>query len=213
MVVVGDLFDWLYGQRGVVPEHLRPVVDAMRARRRLLWLEGNHDMHVARALGPSSIECSDRPVQLTVAGLSLDLRHGDLVDPSQTGYRMLRRFLRSGLMRGVTGALGPALTQRLGERATWARHLQDTPLGVDGRKPKWLEAARAQARTLVGVDLAVRGHGHWLGWWDEGLVCLGDWLHYRSYLEVDAEGARLRRFEPDGEDPVLAWGPVGALPW
>ena len=213
VVVVGDLFDWFYGLPGAVPEHLLPVVDALRARRRVLWIEGNHDMRVGRAIGPGSVEVREGPVTLHVGRLSLDVQHGDLVDPSARAYRMLRGFLRSPIVGGVTRLLGARATQRLGEGATWARHKTDHPLGVDGRKAPWLAAARAQAKGIDGVDLAVRGHGHWLGWWEEGLVCLGDWLHYRSYLEVDGDGARLRRFEPDGADPVLAVGPVGALPW
>ncbi len=211
--MLGDLFDWFYGLPGFVPPHLAPVVDALNARRRVLWVEGNHDMRVARAVGPGGIEASAEPLRAEVAGLRLDLRHGDLVDPSQHGYRLLRGFLRSPVVGIGTRAIGPRLTQRVGEWATWARHVQEGPLGSDGRKANWLEAARAHARGLQGVDLAVLGHGHWLGWWEEGLICLGDWVHYRSYLEVDGDGARLRRFEPGGEDPVLADRPVGALPW
>ena len=213
VVVLGDLFDWFYGLPGAVPRHLAPVVDALRARGRVLWIEGNHDMRVARALGPGSIEVVDRPIRLSVAGLRFDLRHGDLVEPNQPGYRLLRGFLRSPAMGGVTRLLGPRLTQRIGEAATVLRYKTHYPRGFDGRKADWLTAARAHARSLQGVDLALLGHGHWLGWWDDGLVCLGDWLHYRSYLEVDGDGARLRRYESGGPDPVLAEGPVGALPW
>lgn len=213
VVILGDLFDWFYGLPGVVPAALAPVVDALRARRRVLWIEGNHDMRVGRAIGSGSIEVRDRPTALQVAGLRFDLRHGDLVEPDQRGYRLLRGFLRSPVMGGVTRLLGPGLTQRIGEAATALRYSQELRRGRDDRKLPWLDAARAHARRLDGIDLALLGHGHWLGWWEEGLVCLGDWLHYRSYLEVDGEGARLKRFEPDGPDPVLARGPVGALPW
>ncbi len=210
---MGDLFDWFYASPGHVPVHLDPVIDALRARRRVLWIEGNHDMRVARAVGPGSIEVVDGPVQVSIGGLRLDLRHGDLVDPTEWGYRLLRGFLRSPVMGAVTRGLGPGLTQRVGEYATTARHVAGVSPGEDGRRPRWLAAARVHAASLEGVDLAVVGHGHWLGWWEEGLVCLGDWLHYRSYLELDGDGARLRRFEPDGADPVVARGPVGALPW
>ena len=89
-----------------------------------------------------------------------------------------------------------------------------SPATNRSRRPTWLRAARqhALARRAEGIDLSVLGHGHWLGWWPEGLVCLGDWLHWRSYLEI-AERPRLRRFVEGAEtDPVLAEGPVGALP-
>jgi UDP-2,3-diacylglucosamine hydrolase len=211
--VLGDLFDWLYGQPGHIPAHLQPVIDALKARPRVLWLEGNHDMRVGRALGQSDIEVHDASVRRRVAGLRLELRHGDLVDPTERGYRLLRGFLRSPIMGGITRLMGPPLTQRIGELATTARHVQDGPLGEDGRRPKWLAAARAHASRAEGVDLCVLGHGHWLGWWAEGLVCLGDWVHYRSYLEVDEDGARLRVYEPDAVDSIVARGPVGALPW
>lgn len=212
MYVLGDLFDWWYALPGYVPPHFQPVVDALLSRRRVFWIEGNHDMRVARALPAGRIEVTDGSVQATVAGLRLDLRHGDLVDRTEYGYRALRGFLRSPVMGLVTRGLGARLTQRIGELATTARHVQDGALGEDGRRTRWLAAARRHAEQ-ASVDLAVVGHGHWLGWWPEGLVCLGDWVHYRSYLEIDSEGARLRRFAEAGDDPVVAGGPVGALPW
>ncbi len=211
VVLLGDVFDWWYGMPGYVPPALAPVVERFEGRE-LMWVEGNHDMRIARAVG-DRLDVRIGPQTVRVGGLSIDARHGDLVEQDRVGYRLLRGFLRSPLMGAACGLLGPRLSHRIGYAATAAKHGADGGLGFDGRKQRWLDAAlsHAQARRAEGQDLAVLGHGHWLGWWDEGLVCLGDWLHWCSYLEVDASGARLMRFD-GGASVVLAEQPVGAVP-
>lgn len=210
VVLLGDVFDWWYGLPGHVPAALVPVVERLEGRS-LLWVEGNHDMQIARAVG-DRIEVRVGPQRLRVGGIAIDARHGDLLEQDNLGYRALRGFLRSPVMSVACGLLGPSLTQRIGYAATGAKHRAEGGLGQDGRKQAWLDAARlhAQARRAEGVDLAVVGHGHWLGWWPEGLVCLGDWLHWCSYLQVDADGPRLMQFV-EGASVVVAARPEGAI--
>jgi len=88
--------------------------------------------------------------------------------------------------------------------------------GLGNRNEDWLAAAHRDAarRREQGVDLSVRGHGHFLGWWPDGLVCLGDWLHFHSYLELgpDQPGAILRRFRRgEAVDQLLSAEPRGEL--
>ena len=112
--------------------------------------------------------------------------------------------------------LGSARVQRLGGRI--AEGNRSRKGGLAGRNRRWLEAAHTDAasRRQAGTDLSVRGHGHFLGWWPNGLVCLGDWLHFHSYLELRPQEPRvaLRRFTPDeDEDEVLSFVPSGELDW
>jgi UDP-2,3-diacylglucosamine hydrolase len=228
LLVAGDLFDSWYALPGPVPARYRPVVAALASQRWALWIEGNHDLRLERALAVEpemrSLRAVEGPVAVEVAGRRLHVEHGDLVDPGERAYRALRWLLRSPLADLGARAVGGERALRLGglaARLARRRHGGsrggEGESGYDGRNPRWLAAARRHAagiREAGAGDLVVLGHGHWLGWWDEGLICLGDWLHWRSYLEIDPGGAaRVRRYAGAAvADPVLAESPVGALP-
>ena len=200
LVIAGDLFDFCTSVGGRLPSACRPVVEALEALPRVIWLEGNHDFRLAGGLSTgSSIEV--RPVDLALrwGGRSVYVQHGDLL--TRKG-RLTRLLLRSPL-----AAAGARL---LGTEGAW---LLGTAVGLsrsglhayDGRRSEWLETARAfaAAQRALGFDLSVLGHGHWLGRWDE-MICLGDWPRWRSYLELAVDGGlRLRRYEPElSEDPL-----------
>lgn len=209
LVIVGDLFDWWYGQPGVVPAHFKEVLDAL-VERGVLWIEGNHDRYVGRSVA-GAVEVIRGPVQLRwPAGLAT-VRHGHLLPGKSRAGLALEALLDSrALALGCRALTGPG-AQAVGEAVTWLKVQASGGLGYDGRDPLWLARARRWGAEQPG-ELAVVGHGHWLGWWPE-VVALGDWVHWASYLELDAEGARLRRYVPGlAPDPVLASGPVGALP-
>ena len=212
LVIGGDLFDFWYGMPGRVPAPFREVVDTLESLSDVVWVEGNHDVRLKRALGPqSTIHLETRRWTGRIGGLSVCLEHGDHVDPADVGHMAFKRFMLSRPAGLVARVLGERVLQWVGgTAAVISRGDADSVLGQD---PRWLEAARrfAAARTLDGFDLTVLGHGHWLGWWPEPLVCLGDWLVFHSFLTVDEDGARLWRYVPDG-DVLLADSAVGVVP-
>ncbi len=194
LVVAGDLFDFWYGVPGVLPPDFQPVLRALEALPDVVWIEGNHDLRVQRGLGGRSrIHVVGERIELCHGSRRVHLEHGDLIRASG---RVTRRALRSRLAELGARVLGPRRTQRLGNGVAARRH---GGRGYEGRSEAWLRVARdfAGERRRAGCSLTVLGHGHWLGSWDEGLVCLGDWLQYFTYLELEPEGdAVLKRFEP-----------------
>jgi len=213
LIIVGDLFDWWYARPGFVPPQFAGVVAALEALPSVTWIEGNHDMRIARALRPDTpLDVRARPLHGRHRGRSLELRHGDLLDATDREYLALRGFLRGPFMDAATGLIGARASQRVGELVTAARNRQKGGLGGDHADDGWLRGARGFAAASA-AELTVVGHGHWLGWFPEGLICLGDWVHWCSYLELPGDaGPRLRRFVDGADDPILADGAVGALP-
>lgn len=211
LVVAGDLFDWWFGTPGEPPADVARVVRALEALPRpVLWLEGNHDLFVHHALGPASpVATSSEPVRIQRFGRTVHVEHGDLVDPSERGYRRFR-----ALLRGVPGQLaarvvGRRVTRFVGSRAAaGSRDLQGGADGYDGESEEWLAAARRYASARP-EDLVILGHGHWLGYW-EGLACLGDWLRWSSYARLGRDGLSLWRYRAQG-DVLLADAPTGAV--
>jgi hypothetical protein len=178
LIIVGDLLHFWFGRTGVVPKAFAPLIEELEALPRVIWLEGNHDLRLERALGPTS--------RIRVVRDALDVASGLITGPG---------------------------TQKLG---LWAATRSSGEGSYDGRDPRWLGAAREHAKGCAerGADLTVLGHGHYLGWWPEGLICLGDWLHWCSYLELRPDGSRaLRRFTPQLlADPPLAESPLEEIP-
>ncbi len=213
LVIAGDLFDFWYGLPSRVPDPFREVVDALEGLPSVVYFEGNHDVRLARALGAASrIEVVEGGRRMRVHGLDLHVEHGDHVDPADVGHMAFKRFMLSKPAAVVARVLGARALQWVGGTAAiLSRGDMDAVLGQD---PRWLAAARvfAAGRAGAGADLTVLGHGHWLGWWDEPLVCLGDWLVFHSYLRVDADGAHLTRYGSGRDDAVVATEPVGAIP-
>jgi UDP-2,3-diacylglucosamine pyrophosphatase LpxH len=214
LIIVGDLLHFWFGRRGVIPEEFRPLIDALEALPNVVWVEGNHDLRLARALGPQSrIRVVRDGLRVQHAGAHLHLEHGHRVDRSDHGQIALDRVLQTPLADFVSGLITGRGTQKLG---LWAATRSSGKGSYDGRDPRWLSAAlnHARAGARRGVDLTVLGHGHYLGWWPEGLICLGDWLHWCSYLELRPDGTRsLRRFEPQLlADPPLAESPLEEIP-
>ena len=199
LVIAGDLFDFCTPVRGRMPRACSAVLEALATLPRVIWLEGNHDFGLAPGL-PSDSPIEVRPSDLVLrwGRRSVHVQHGDLI--SWSG-RLTRRLLGSPLAAAGAWVLGVEGTWLLGNGVGVGRSgLQ----GYDGRRPEWLHSARAFAadQRRRGFDLCVLGHGHWLGSWD-GLVCLGDWPRYRSYVELTSGGEiSLRRYDADvSEDP------------
>jgi len=214
LIILGDLLHFWFGQRGKVPRSFRPLIEELEALPNVVWVEGNHDLRLARALGPSSrIRVVEDVLELSHAGQLLHLEHGHRVDRSNRGQILLDRVLQTPLADLASRVITGAGTQKLG---LWAATRSSGEGSYDGRDPRWLNAARDHTRLCAsrGADLTVLGHGHYLGWWPEGLICLGDWLHWCSYLELQPDGTRsLRRFESQLlADPPLAESPLEEIP-
>ena len=215
LIIAGDLFDFWYAVGDEIPEACRVVIDRLSELPRVLWLEGNHDIGQSRSLGErGGLMALSGSLSLRCGPLRVHVCHGDQLDRADLGQRLLRTILESQAARMLTRVLGSESVQRVG--AKLASHSRRRQGGLDGRDRNWLQAAEADAqrRTSEAMDLCVRGHGHFLGWWPSGLICLGDWLSFYSYLELQPEGqqVRLRQYRPGSPaDAVLCSSATGEL--
>ncbi len=207
LVIAGDLFDFWYAVGDEIPEPFRLVIERLALLPRVLWLEGNHDIGQSRSIGErGGLQVLAGSLALGCGSLRIHVCHGDQLDRRDFGHRLLRRVLDSPATRAMALRLGSARVQRIG--ADLASRSRRRQAGAASRKLDWLHVANSDAsrRTRDAFDLCVRGHGHFLGWWPTGLICLGDWLAFHSYLELQPHGqqVQLRRYVPgDQEDPSI----------
>ncbi len=206
LIIAGDLFDFWYAVGDEIPEPFRVVIDRLSALPQVLWLEGNHDIGQSRTLGVrGGLRALSGSLSLSCGPLRVHVCHGDQLDRSDLGQRLLRTVLESQGLRALTEVLGSERVQQIG--ASLASRSRRRQGGTGGRDRTWLRAAEsdAQKRRSEATDLCVRGHGHFLGWWPSGLICLGDWLSFHSYLELQPEGlqVRLRQYQPGATADAL----------
>lgn len=200
LFLLGDIFEFWVGYRHTVFAPYVPLLEALRRLResgaRIVYVEGNHDFH----LGPyieETLGCTVLPDGggVEVDGRRLFLAHGDLTDPEDRGYRMLRRFLRNRPIRWLISILPPDWTWTI---ARWAsRQSRKSRAGEMGKtlpREKILNYGRSYFEK--GYDAVVMGHFHvpFLSESGDGtLVALGDWISQYSYAVFEDGRFRLEK--------------------
>jgi UDP-2,3-diacylglucosamine pyrophosphatase LpxH len=156
----------------------------------VVYIQGNHDFHLSglfssRIAVAESWEtmCGDRRMRW---------EHGDLIGVG-AGYRRLRAFLRSQLVRRVTEGFPPWLAWRLALR--WSETSRDA--SPDTTEADMLALLPEVLERFATADILVTGHyhlpyshkfEHGKEWWG-----LGPWLNDCWYLETIDGQSTLRQ--------------------
>lgn len=204
LIVNGDLFEFWFEYREVIPKRAFPTLEALgRVRRagvRLTVTGGNHDRW-GGAFWRDELDAAFHAggVELEVAGHPALVTHGDGIGDEQWRARALHAVVRHpvtvGLFRLLHPDLGLALVRRLSPML--AGKARDEEI-----VRRYAEAQAAQARQLLAdrTDLAlvVMGHTHRSaceevspGRW---YLNPGAFAEGMCYAVVEREGPRLERF-------------------
>ena len=152
VIFLGDIFDLWIAIRGYETEDQRRFLDWCRdekARREIVFLEGNHEFFVAKTYGDAFSYCSEDEFQ---SGL-LQWLHGDRINKADYAYAVLRFILRNPLTRGflwvIGSTFGPAFAHYVRERlrVTNQAHKQYFP---EPHALKFLEDCPKDSVVFVG---------------------------------------------------------------
>jgi UDP-2,3-diacylglucosamine hydrolase len=199
LVMLGDIFEFWLGYRHTVFAPFVPLLEELRLQREsgteLIFVEGNHDFH----LGPYFSETLDCRILPDGGALELDgkrvfIAHGDLINPADRGYRLLRRFLRCRLSRLLLPLVPPDWAWRI---SRWASHQSSRRKKRSLRYlPEKLLLNFAQERFAEGYDAVITGHFHiplYRNLDGKLLICLGDWIEQDSYAVFENGAFALKR--------------------
>lgn len=192
LFILGDLFEFWIGYPPPIFPHYAPIVEQLRLLKakgiRIVYLEGNHDFNLGPLLTEGlQVEVYHGPTVMTIDGRRVYLCHGDQVNRTDYGYRLLRATLRSSLVKLVLPRLPVRLVARI------ATIMSGNSRRKHGeRQLKWDSATLlrefAAARFREGCEVVIAGHFH-LPFSDRSehdgkeLVSLGDWITQFSYGE------------------------------
>jgi UDP-2,3-diacylglucosamine hydrolase len=205
LVINGDLFEFWFEYRSVIPRAVFPVLaelwNVVRHGVRVTVTGGNHD----RWGGPfweeqMGAEYHPQSVELDVAGWRTWLGHGDgnieTEFLSKAVHRVIGHPLTSMTFRALHPDLGFWLVRKssrvLGRRKDDVADQQDAA-DVQAR------AARALLERRTDLDLVILGHTHRATVEEVGVkrwyLNPGAWMDGYEYAMVTDSGPELRRFE------------------
>ena len=198
VVLNGDLFDFWFEYKTVIPRGHSRVIGALAALVDagvpVLLVGGNHDWWGGSFLREEiGVEFTREPMILDLHGRRTFLAHGDGLGSGDLGYRALKFLLRGAPTRLAFRWLHPDLGARV------ARHVSKT----EGKKTDSVEKLHARSRFVeewakeklrqsADLDLVVLGHTHLplLREVDPGRYFLnaGDWVIHKSYAILPEDG-------------------------
>lgn len=199
LVMLGDIFEFWLGYRHTVFAPFVPLLEELRLQREsgteLIFVEGNHDFH----LGPYFSETLDCRILPDGGALELDgkrvfIAHGDLINPADRGYRLLRSFFRCHLSRLLLPLAPPDWAWGV---SRWASHQSSRrKKGSHRYLPEELLVNFARERFAEGYDAVLIGHFHiplYRQLDGKLLICLGDWIEQDSYAVFENGAFALKR--------------------
>ncbi len=205
--LVGDLIDFWFEWRHVVPKGsvrlLGRIADLVDGGLEVHWHLGNHDMwtrgYLADELG---VHVHADPVDVTVAGQRYLVGHGDGLGPGDRRYKVLKKLFRNPMARWAFARLHPNAAFALGSRLSRNSRASGAEAAAqyDGPDGEWLHHHCRQVLDQEAFDGFIFGHRHLPldlevtshdGTRKARYLNTGDWLHHRTYVTVDDDGARL----------------------
>ncbi|MFM8316630.1 MAG: UDP-2,3-diacylglucosamine diphosphatase [Deltaproteobacteria bacterium] len=197
LFILGDLFDVWPGTTNYLISYFSPVLDVFRSLINqgcsIHYIEGNHDFRLGKYFTERvGIKVYPYSFEAVWNNRKVFIAHGDLGNPSEKSYRILRKLLRSDWLHFLIKPIPGKLIFLLGQKTSQAsRNYQKTS---DSKIEQIRKTYRDTAKDLFekGYDVVVMGHTHVPDEFNhqvsDRLCCYyntGDWVKNFTYLEFD----------------------------
>ena len=211
--IVGDLFDFWYEYRTVVPKGYTRILGKMAeitdSGIPMYFFVGNHDMWMSGYFEQElNIPVYHEPKTFTFNGRKFYIGHGDGLGPGDHGYKFMKKIFRNPVCRWLFGILPPAVGVGI---ANWASRRSravtgDTDGKFLGEKEEWLIAYCKEVLQKEHFDYFIFGHRHLpidfsLG--GSRYINLGDWIRYNTYAVFDGQRLSLLPESPSMEQKII----------
>lgn len=198
LCIVGDLFDFWYEYRSVVPRGWHRLYCALDSLTReglpVLYLAGNHDFAIGGFFRDDlGMRVWHDDLLLHCEGQVFYVYHGDGLAQKDGGYRLLKRLLRARWSQFLYRLLHPDLAFGIARRFSHSSRDYTSGKFYGETDGMLLEARR---RIDAGARYVIMGHRHKpcieaVG--DGTYVNLGDWIRHFSFAMYDRNTLALYR--------------------
>ena len=192
LYLLGDIWDFWYEYRGVVPKGYVRVFAALAALMdrgvEVYFFQGNHDVWTYSYFEELGMKRLEQPALVEIDGLVYCLGHGDGLGPVPRGYRFLRAVFHNRVLQFLFSLLHPWIAFRLGNGWSRSNRLSRHEEYVFKGEDEPLYKFAAEFEKTHKVDHFVFGHYHvdvrmkTPGGAD--FTILKDWMEGSPYLSV-----------------------------
>lgn len=208
LYLVGDVFDYWYEYKTVVPKGYTRLLGKLAQMRDLgipiYFFTGNHDMWMFSYLEEElGIPILRKPVVKTFNGKKFYIGHGDGIGPGDHGYKLIKRIFASPVSQWLFSLIHPSIAIRIMKYFSAKSRSytgEEAPFGPPEKE--WLVAFAEEYSQQHSIDYFVFGHRHLpidfkLSNHRSTYYNLGEWMYACSYGVFDGEKFELRFFESD----------------
>jgi len=193
--ILGDLFDIWPGTSGYFVGLFKPVLDVLKRLvdegHEVYYVEGNHDFllgdYFSTELG---IHVAPNELVKEINGRKVFMTHGDLGNPNEFGYRVLRYALRHPATQSLVRALPQHWVYESGLRGAHLSRTYQKKSEVVESTIRQIYRKTAESIFRQGYDVVLMGHTHLpddVSTIVNGRSCryinTGDWIRHFTYLE------------------------------
>jgi UDP-2,3-diacylglucosamine hydrolase len=214
IIIVGDLFDFWYEYRKVVPKGYVRVLGQLGritdAGIPVYFFVGNHDMWMRGYFEEElNIAVYHEPTEFEWNGKKFLIGHGDGLGPGDHGYKFLKKIFRNRFCQWLFGILPPAAGMGLAnylsrESRAVTGQIEEEFLGEEN---EWLVIYCKEILQKKYFDYLIFGHRHlpidFKFKNGSRYINLGDWIRYDSYAVYDGEGLVLSTQLPAMESKIV----------
>ena len=204
--IVGDLFDFWYEYKNVVPKGyvriLGKLAEITDAGIPIHFFVGNHDMWMKNYFQTElNVEVYFAPKEFIFFGKNFLIGHGDGLGPGDKGYKFLKKIFRNKFCQWLFGILPPNIGIGLADyfsRKSRAKTGKTNEVFL-GEDKEWLVTYSKEILQQKHFDYFIFGHRHLP--LDIQLnekskyVNLGDWIQYFTYAVFDGEDLKLEYYK------------------
>jgi UDP-2,3-diacylglucosamine hydrolase len=203
--IVGDLFDFWYEYRTVVPKGYVRILGKMASITDsgipMYFFVGNHDMWMKGYFEKElSIPVYFEPRTFEFNNKKFYIGHGDGLGPGDRGYKFLKKIFRNPLCQWLFGILPPAAGVGLANyfsRSSRAATGQ-TDGNFLGEENEWLITYSKEILQQQSFDYFIFGHRHlpidFTLPANSRYINLGDWIRHDSYAVFDGTNLKLKYY-------------------
>ena len=200
--IVGDLFDFWYEYRKVVPKGfvriLGKLAELSDSGIPIHFFVGNHDMWMNGYFEKElKIPVYFEPKSFELMGKSFLIGHGDGLGPGDGGYKFIKKIFRNPVCNWLFGILPPAIGMGVADYFSSRSRAQsgNTEEVFLGEDKEWLITYSKELLKTTHTDFFVFGHRHLPIDFrlneSSRYINLGDWINYFTYAVFDGEDVKL----------------------
>jgi UDP-2,3-diacylglucosamine hydrolase len=205
LFIVGDLFDFWYEYKKVVPKGyvriLGKLAEFTDAGIKVYFFVGNHDMWMKDYFQKElAIPVYFEPKDFSFNGINFHIGHGDGLGPGDHKYKFLKKIFRNPLCQWMFGIIpsriGIGLADYFSSKSRQAA--DNTEEHFLGEEKEWLITYSKEKLQQNNIHYFIFGHRHlpidYRLTKESRYINLGDWIRFFTYAVFDGTNLELKSY-------------------